>query len=137
NETLAQHGLDGCGHSLLAPPPPPLRPLPSLVPGPVFRCAEPRRRGQGVCRPQPPASVPQQGPSHAHTVAREPAQLILLGAHGAARVEGGVRRPLASPHGRHRLREWEVLDLAREEFWQESKLPWARNPPKGFIGFRF
>jgi hypothetical protein len=33
-------------------------------------------------------------------------------------------------------REWEVLDLAREEFWQESELPWARNPPKGFIGFR-
>ncbi|ONL93836.1 SH2 domain protein B [Zea mays] len=27
-------------------------------------------------------------------------------------------------------REWEVLDLAREEFWQESELPWARNPPK-------
>ncbi|AQK61366.1 tRNA (guanine-N-7) methyltransferase [Zea mays] len=82
------------------------------------------------------SSMYAEGPSHAHTVAREPAQLILLGAHGAARVEGGVRRPLASPHGRHRLREWEVLDLAREEFWQESKLPWARNPPKGFIGFR-
>jgi hypothetical protein len=163
-ETLAQHGLDGCGHPVLPPPPPPLRPPPSLVPGPVFRCSEPRRRGQGVRRPQPPASVPQrlsppffssslprcntnltahpslyaEGPSHAHTAAREPAQLILLGkalliphpffsrlpsehrhsyfsanlccvlrcvgAHGAARVEGGVRRPPASPHGRHRLR---------------------------------
>ncbi|ONL93849.1 SH2 domain protein B [Zea mays] len=34
-------------------------------------------------------------------------------------------------------REWEVLDLAREEFWQESELPWARNPPKGFIGFSY
>jgi hypothetical protein len=34
-------------------------------------------------------------------------------------------------------REWEVLDLAREEFWQESELPWARNSPKGFISFRF
>ncbi|AQK61369.1 tRNA (guanine-N-7) methyltransferase [Zea mays] len=50
------------------------------------------------------SSMYAEGPSHAHTVAREPAQLILLGAHGAARVEGGVRRPLASPHGRHRLR---------------------------------
>lgn len=75
---------------------------------------------------------------------------------------GGVRRPPASPHGRHRLRcasatfmqfcdslllvegcsqgilmsrEWAVLDLAREEFWQEAELPWARNPPKGFIWF--
>ncbi|AQK51842.1 hypothetical protein ZEAMMB73_Zm00001d050047, partial [Zea mays] len=76
------YGLDGCDHSVLAPPPPPLRPLPSLVPGPLFRCAEPRRRGQGVRQPQPLASVPQQGPSHAHTAACEPAQLILLGAHG-------------------------------------------------------
>jgi len=83
-------------------------------------------------------SLYAEGPSHAHTAAREPAQLILLGkalliphpffsrlpsehrhsyfsanlccvlrcvgAHGAARVEGGVRRPPASPHGRHRLR---------------------------------
>ncbi|AQK61372.1 tRNA (guanine-N-7) methyltransferase [Zea mays] len=61
------------------------------------------------------SSMYAEGPSHAHTVAREPAQLILLGAHGAARVEGGVRRPLASPHGRHRLREWELVE--RAQFW--------------------
>jgi hypothetical protein len=99
------YGLDGCGHSVLAPPPPPLRPLPSLVPGLVFLAQRPdavdkeyadlnlRPLYPNVCRhpsslrPYPRCysnltadpSLYAEGPSHSRTTAHEPAQLILLG----------------------------------------------------------
>lgn len=45
-------------------------------------------------------------------------------------MEGGVRGPPSAAHGRHRLREWEVLGLVSQELQRKAELPRTGNPAK-------